>query len=111
MGQYIETQDTNELIQIRSRELQLENTEKLNQIIPIAESIQDIDLPNIASDTSEIKNIVQQNLDEQIDLDDINSNINKVNTNLSSLKASVTKLTKTVNVIEKKLEQMEENNG
>lgn len=65
MGIHLEVQDEQEVIQLRSRELQLENTEKLENIMPIVETINEVDLNKIETSTSEIKNIVSSNLEDQ----------------------------------------------
>lgn len=99
MGVQIEVQDHTEVMQIKSRELQLENTEKLNNLTPIVESIGDVNLSQIESDASDIKNIVVQNLDEQTDLDEIHESIEKINKNISILKGQVTKTSKKIDQI------------
>ena len=99
MGVQIEVQDHTEVMQIKSRELQLENTEKLNNLTPIVESIGDVNLSQIESDASDIKNIVIQNLDEQTDLDEIHEAIEKINKNISILKGQVTKTSKKIDQI------------
>ena len=99
MGVKIEVQDHTEVMQIKSRELQLENTEKLNNFTPIVESIGDVNLSQIESDASDIKNIVIQNLDEQTDLDEIHESIEKINKNISILKGQVTKTSKKIDQI------------
>lgn len=99
MGVQIEVQDHTEVMQIKSRELQLENTEKLNNLTPIVESIGDVNLSQIESDASDIKNIVIQNLDEQTDLDEIHESIEKINKNISILKGQITKTSKKIDQI------------
>lgn len=99
MGVQIEVQDHTEVMQIKSRELQLENTEKLNNLTPIVEGIGDVNLSQIESDASDIKNIVVQNLDEQTDLDEIHESIEKINKNISILKGQVTKTSKKIDQI------------
>ncbi|MBR6515634.1 MAG: hypothetical protein IKT40_02135 [Bacilli bacterium] len=99
MGVQIEVQDHTEVMQIKSRELQLENTEKLNNLTPIVEGIGDVNLSQIESDASDIKNIVIQNLDEQTDLDEIHESIEKINKNISILKGQVTKVSKKIDQI------------
>lgn len=99
MGVQIEVQDHTEVMQIKSRELQLENTEKLNNLTPIVKSIGDVNLSQIESDASDIKNIVVQNLDEQTDLDEIHESIEKINKNISILKGQVTKTSKKIDQI------------
>lgn len=99
MGVQIEVQDHTEVMQVKSRELQLENTEKLNNLTPIVESIGDVNLSQIESDASDIKNIVVQNLDEQTDLDEIHESIEKINKNISILKGQITKTSKKIDQI------------
>lgn len=99
MGVQIEVQDHTEVMQIKSRELQLENTEKLNNLTPIVENIGDVNLSQIESDASDIKNIVIQNLDEQTDLDEIHESIEKINKSISILKGQVTKTSKKIDQI------------
>lgn len=99
MGVQIEVQDHTEVMQIKSRELQLENTEKLNNLTPIVEGIGDVNLSQIESDASDIKNIVTQNLDEQTDLDEIHESIERINKNISTLKGQVTKTSKKIDQI------------
>lgn len=94
MGEYIEVQEEQEVMQIRSRELQLESVEKLNDIVPVIENIDNVDLNKIELDTSEIKSMIVTNLDEQANLDDILESIDKLNKNISSLKGQITKLSK-----------------
>lgn len=100
MGEYIEVQEEHEVMQIRSRELQLDSIEKLNNIAPVIENIDNVDLNQIEADTSEIKNMIVTNLDEQANLDDILDSIDKLNKNISSLKGQITKLSKKLENIE-----------
>lgn len=103
MGIHIETQSTQEAMQVRSRELQIENTEKLNDIIPIVEDIENIDLNKIESNTQDIKDMIIENLDNQTNLDDILDAINSVGKNISTVKGQVTKLSKKVEALESKV--------
>lgn len=99
MGIHLEVQDEQEVIQLRSRELQLENTEKLENIMPIVETINEVDLNKIETSTSEIKNIVSSNLEDQPDLQDILKEIQKINKNIGTVKSQITKLSKEVKEI------------
>lgn len=103
MGIHLEVQDEQEVIQLRSRELQLENTEKLENIMPIVETINEVDLNKIETSTSEIKNIVSSNLEDQPDLQDILNEIQKINKNIGTVKSQVTKLSKEVKEIAKQV--------
>lgn len=103
MGIHLEVQDEQEVIQLRSRELQLENTEKLENIMPIVETINEVDLNKIETSTSEIKNIVSNNLEDQPDLQDILKEIQKINKNIGTVKSQITKLSKEVKEIAKQV--------
>ncbi len=103
MGIHLEVQDEQEVMQLRSRELQLENTEKLENIIPIVETINEVDLNKIETSTSEIKNIVSNNLEDQPDLQDILKEIQKINKNIGTVKSQITKLSKEVKEIAKQV--------
>lgn len=103
MGIHLEVQDEQEVMQLRSRELQLENTEKLENIMPIVETINEVDLNKIETSTSEIKNIVSNNLEDQPDLQDILKEIQKINKNIGTVKSQITKLSKEVKEIAKQV--------
>lgn len=103
MGIHLEVQNEQEVIQLRSRELQLENTEKLENIMPIVETINEVDLNKIETSTSEIKNIVSSNLEDQPDLQDILKEIQKINKNIGTVKSQITKLSKEVKEIAKQV--------
>lgn len=103
MGIHLEVQNEQEVIQLRSRELQLENTEKLENIMPIVETINEVDLNKIETSTSEIKNIVSSNLEDQPDLQDILEEIQKINKNIGTVKSQITKLSKEVKEIAKQV--------
>lgn len=107
MGVHIEAQDNSEVIQIRSRELQLENTEKLEQIIPVVDTISDVDLPNMESDTKEIKKMIIDNIDNQTNLDDIANALDKTTKSITELKKSMTRLSNSIKEMNEKLEKLE----
>ena len=103
MGIHLEVQNEQDVIQLRTRELQLENTEKLENIMPIVETINEVDLNKIETSTSEIKNIVSSNLEDQPDLQDILEEIQKINKNIGTVKSQITKLSKEVKEIAKQV--------
>ena len=105
MGEHIEVQEHKEVMEIKSRELQQESVEKLNNIIPVIKTIDNVNLNQIESNTNEIKNIVAQNLEEQPNIDEIVDGINKLNKSMSSMKSQITKLSKTMNELNKALEE------
>lgn len=109
MGIHIEAQYAEEVSQIKSRETQIENTKKLNNITPIIETLDDVNLSKIESDTSEIKDIVLQNLDEQTNLDDISQSLDQLNKNISTLKGQFTKLSNKIDETMKTLNTGDKN--
>ena len=111
MGVHIEVQNKDEVMQIKSRELQLESVKKLNDITPVVESINDVDLVQIESSTSEIKDIVVNNLEDQPDLQDITNDISKMNKSISSLKGQITKLSKSIGDLSQNIEKMSKEMG
>lgn len=111
MGVHIEAQHNEEVIQIRSRELQLENTEKLEQIIPVVETIDEVDLPTIESNTHEIKDMLINNIDNQANLDDILDAINLSVKGITELKKANTRLSNTVKEMGKQIEELSKKFG
>lgn len=101
MGFELEAQDEIEFRQIRARELQLDNTDKLNQV---SDALSDVDLSSIESQTKEIKSLVVTNLEEQTNLDDIFANINKIAQGISDIKRSQTNLNKKIKELQNQIE-------
>ena len=101
MGFELEAQDEIEFRQVKARELQLDNTDKLNQV---SDALSDVDLSSIESQTNEIKSLVITNLDEQTNLDDIFESINKIAQGISDIKRSQTNLNKKINELQKQVE-------
>jgi len=101
MGFEMEAQDEIEFRQVRARELQLDNTDKLNEL---SDALNDVDLSNIESNTNEIKSFVITNLENQTDLDDIYQVINKIAQGISDIKRNQTNLNKKINDIQKQIE-------
>lgn len=99
MAIHLETQNEQEVIQVRSREIQLENTQKLNDIIPVINDIESADLQQIESNTSEIKDIVNKNLENQPDIVELYDLMNDLNKNLSNIKGQITKLSNKVTTL------------
>lgn len=101
MGFELEAQDEIEFRQVRARELQLDNTDKLNQV---SDALSDVNLSAIESQTKEIKSLVITNLEEQTDLDEIFVNINKIAQGISDIKRSQTNLNKKLNELQNQIE-------
>lgn len=101
MGFEMEAQDEIEFRQVKARELQLDNTDKLNEL---SDALNDVDLSNIESNTNDIKSFVITNLENQTDLDDIYQVINKVAQGIADIKRNQTNLNKKINDIQKQIE-------
>ena len=101
MGFEMEVQDEIEFRQVKARELQLDNTDKLNEL---SDALNDVDLSNIESNTNDIKSFVITNLENQTDLDDIYQVINKVAQGIADIKRNQTNLNKKINDIQKQIE-------
>lgn len=100
MGVEIEAQNESEVRQIKARETQLENMERLNNL---TETINDINIDNIEYTTNDIKDLLVTNLDEQTNLDDIFDAVKDIAKEVSSIKKSQTNVVKKVNSIEKQM--------
>lgn len=96
MAIHLETQNEQEVIQVRSREMQLESVQKLNDLIPVVNDMNEINLQQIESDTSQIKEIVNKNLENQPDISELYDLISDLNKNLSNIKGQITKLSNKV---------------
>jgi len=105
MGVEIEIQTHEEVAQLRTREIQQENTQKLEQIIPTVEAIDSVDLPTIEQNTNQIKNMVFNNIDQQTDLDEIADMLNTISKGIVEIKKSNTRIT---NAIKKNTERIDE---
>lgn len=102
MGVEIEAQHESEVRQIRTRETQLENMDKLNNL---TQSVNDIDLSPIESNTNDIKDLIITNLDDQIDLNDIFDELKNITKEIKNLKKSQTTMVKKVNKIDKQIQE------
>lgn len=96
MAIHLETQNEQEVIQVRSREMQLESVQKLNDLIPVVNDMNEINLQQIELDTSQIKEIVNKNLEDQPDISELYDLISDLNKNLSNIKGQITKLSNKV---------------
>jgi len=96
MGVELEVQSEQEVMQVRSRELQQESVEKLNEIVPVVEDINNINFNQIENNTSEIKEIVSQNLVEQPDISELYEMMKDLTKGISSMKGQITKLSNKV---------------
>lgn len=100
MGVEFEAQTLEEKRQVRTRELQKESIEQLNQV---TDMVNDISFDNIESDTQMIKEVVVNNLENQVNNDDIYDKLDKIARSLSDVKRNQTNLTKKINDIQDKI--------
>ena len=100
MGFEIEGQNHKEYQEIKSRENQMENISKINQVIDM---VNNINMDDIIQDTTTIKNIVVENLENQTNLDDVIDAINKVSKGITDIKRSQTNLNKKIKELEEKI--------
>ena len=100
MGFEIEGQNHKEYQEIRARENQMKNISKINEVIDMVDNL---NMDDIVQDTTTIKNIVTENLENQTNLDDILESLNKVNKGISDIKRSQTNLNKKIKELEEKI--------
>ena len=103
MGVHTEAQDEEVLKQIRARETQMDNIEKLNNI---TEVVDNINLDGIESTTNEIRMMVTDNLEVQPNLDELLDSINKVAKGVSDIKRNQTNLNKKINDIQSSIDEI-----
>lgn len=106
MAVQFEAQSEDDVKQIRSRELQLESVEKLNDIIPV---INNVDLEKIETQTTEIKNIVNQNLEEQPDIQEVIDKVSDMAEGFASLADSIDSLKKSTTQLKKSVTEVKNN--
>ena len=100
MGFEIEGQNHKEYQEIKSRENQMDNLSKINEVIDMVDNI---NMDDILEDTATIKNIVTENLEKQTNLDDLVEMINKVSKGISDIKRNQTNLNKKMKELEEKI--------
>ena len=100
MGVEMEGQDSNEVQHIRTRETQMENMEKLNNV---TDMVDNLNIDGIESDTKTIRDVVMNNLENQANLDDISDTLDKIAQGITDIKRSQTNLNKKINDIQEKV--------
>lgn len=100
MGIEMEGQTPEEHQQIKTRELQKESIEKLNQV---NDMVNNINIDGISQDTQTIKNVVMTNLENQTNLDDLDDSLAKVLQGIADIKRSQTNLNKKINEIQNQI--------
>lgn len=100
MGIEMEGQTSEEVQHIRTREVQKENMEKLENVTDMVDNL-NIDI--IESNTEDIKNMVTDNLENQTNLDDISETLEKITKGITDIKRNQTNLKKKINDIQEKV--------
>lgn len=100
MGVEFEGQSSNEVEHIRTREVQKENMEKLNDV---TDMVNNINIDGIEMDTKTIKDIVVDNLENQTNLDDMSNTLDKIAQGISDIKRNQTNLNKKIKDIQDKM--------
>ena len=96
----MEGQSQRETQEIRTREIQQENMEKLNLV---NDMVNDISLDGIETNTEIIKEVVLNNIESKTNLDELSEQINKISQGISDIKRSQTNLNKKINDIQEKV--------
>lgn len=108
MGVHFEAQEEQEVIQIRSRELQLESVEKMEEMAPVVENINNIDFNQIESNTNEIRNMVTNNLEKQPDISELCNMIEDLSKNISTMKGQITKVSNKITELSNSVDEIKE---
>lgn len=108
MAVHFEAQEEEEVVQIRSRELQLESIEKMEKMVPVVENIDSINFDKIESNTNEIKNMVTNNLEQQPDISELYNLIEDLSKNLSTIKGQITKVSNKITELSNSIDENKE---
>ena len=108
MAVHFEAQEEEEVVQIRSRELQLESIEKMEKMVPVVENIDSININKIESNTNEIKNMVTNNLEQQPDISELYNMIEDLSKNLSTIKGQITKVSNKITELSNSIDENKE---
>ncbi len=100
MGVEMEVQSLDEKRNVRTRERQRESIKKLDEV---TDMVDNINIDGIESNTQEIKDMVENNLENQTDIDDIYETVNKIAQGITDIKRSQTNLNKKLNEIQEKV--------
>lgn len=95
-----EAQTKEEHQAIKTREIQQESVEQLNQVTDL---INNVSFDNIEKDSQIIKQIVTTNLENQTDNDDLAEKLDKIAQGISDVKRSQTNINKKINEIQEKI--------
>lgn len=97
MGVEFEAQTPKEHQNIKTREIQQENMEKLDNVTDL---VNNISFDNIESDTKTIKKIVVDNLENQTNIDDVSKTLDKVIQGVADIKRGQTNINKKIKEIQ-----------
>lgn len=106
MGVHIEAQTEEEFRQIKARELQQENLDKLDKMVPVVESLENINLDAVEQNTKDIKNVVLENLEHQPNLEDIIDKISNIEDKIDTVKKGMTEIKKKNTQINKEIKDI-----
>lgn len=106
MAIHIEAQEEQEVMQIRSRELQLESIQKMEEMVPIVDNINNIDFNQIESNTNEIKDMVTNNLESQPDISELLDTIKELSKNISTMKGQITKVSNKITELSNSVDEI-----
>jgi len=85
---------------IKTREIQQESVEQLNQVTDL---VNNVSFDNIEKDSQIIKQIVTANLENQTNNDDLAEKLDKITQGISDIKRSQTNINKKINEIQEKI--------
>lgn len=108
MAVHIEAQEKDEVMQVRSRELQLESIEKMEEMIPVVETINDVNFGQIETDTNEIKDMIVNNLDDQPDISELYDLMKDLSKGISTMKGQITKVSNKVTELSNSVQELKE---
>ena len=107
MAVHFEAQDNDTYQQVRARETQLDNIEKLENI---NEVVNNMNLDAIESTTNDIKTMVVDNLEAQPNLDTLLDTLNKVAQGVTDIKRNQTNINKKINELQDTVDQINGDN-
>ena len=100
MGVEFDAQTREEHEVIKTRELQKESIEQLNEV---SDLVNNTNIDSIEMDTKTIKQVVLNNLENQANNDDLSDKLDKITQGITDIKRSQTNLNKKVKEIQEKI--------
>lgn len=108
MAVHFEAQDEDIYKQVRARETQLENIDKLDNI---TETVDNMNIDGIEANTNDIKVMVENNLENQTNIDDLADTLNKITQGISDIKRSQTNINKKINDLQSTVDDLAGDNN